>query len=292
MVNLGGEEGDIEMKTRLFFIVMGLMLVMFCYTSAQVPQLINYQGKLTKATGASLDTTIQMVFTIYADSNGTTSLWTETQGGVKVEKGVFNVLLGSVVPVSYSAFDGNVRYLGVKVGGDPEITPRKAMVSVAYAYRAEVCGGGVPVGSIVVYGSPVCPAGWLICDGSEISRTSYAELFSAIGTIWGDGDGLTTFNLPDLRGRGPIGKGQGSGLTNRIVGDMGGEEQHTLTVNEIPPHSHDIKANDGTPGPYSWLLHNLINAQHTHTRTTESTGGGQSHNNMPPYAVVNFIIKY
>ena len=118
------------MKPRMFLTIMGLVLVLFCFSSAQVPQLINYQGKLTKPTGAPLDTTIQMVFTIYADSNGVTSLWTETQTAVAVQKGVFNVLLGSVVPVSYSTFDGTTRYLGVKVGGDPEITPRKPMVSV------------------------------------------------------------------------------------------------------------------------------------------------------------------
>lgn len=111
-------------------------------SSAQVPQMINYQGKLTTPSGAPLDITTQMVFTIYADSGGTISKWSETQGAVKVEKGVFNVLLGSVNAILDTVFDGSIRYLGVKVGGDPEITPRKAMVSVAYAYRAGVGGGG------------------------------------------------------------------------------------------------------------------------------------------------------
>jgi hypothetical protein len=77
-----------------------------------------------------------MVFTIYADSNGTTSLWTETQSLVAVEKGVFNVFLGSVDSIPPSVFDGNTRYLGVKVGDDPEMRPLKAMVSVAYAYKS------------------------------------------------------------------------------------------------------------------------------------------------------------
>jgi len=118
------------------------MLVLFTYSSAQVPQMINYQGKLTKASGAPLDTTVQMIFSIYADSNGTILKWTETQGAVKIDKGVFNVLLGDVNPIPDTVFDGNIRYLGVKVGGDPEITPRKPMVSVPYAYRAGT-GGGV-----------------------------------------------------------------------------------------------------------------------------------------------------
>ncbi|MDP3023904.1 MAG: hypothetical protein Q8O10_00005 [candidate division Zixibacteria bacterium] len=124
------------MKSKYFLIVAGLMLVLFSYSSAQVPQLINYQGKLTKSNGAPLDTTISMVFSIYADSAGTILKWTETQGAVKVEKGLFNVLLGSVDSIPYSVFDGSIRYLGVKVGTDPEITPRKPMVSVPYAYKS------------------------------------------------------------------------------------------------------------------------------------------------------------
>jgi hypothetical protein len=124
------------MKSRFILILAGLTLVLFSYSFAQVPQLINYQGKLTKTNGAPLDTTISMIFSIYADSNGTTLKWAETQGGVKVEKGIFSVLLGSVNPIPDTVFNGTLRYLGVKVGGDPEITPRKPMVSVPYAMRA------------------------------------------------------------------------------------------------------------------------------------------------------------
>jgi hypothetical protein len=130
------------MKSRLFLIVMGLILVLFCYSFAQVPQMINYQGKLTTPAGAPVTDTLQIVFTIYADEAGTTPLWTETQPNVEILKGVFNVLLGSVNPISFSVFDGSTRYLGMQVGGDPEITPRKPMVSVAYAMRVGAGGGG------------------------------------------------------------------------------------------------------------------------------------------------------
>ncbi|MCJ7458489.1 MAG: hypothetical protein MUP17_05820, partial [candidate division Zixibacteria bacterium] len=123
------------MKSKYFLIVAGLMLVLFSYSSAQVPQMINYQGKLTKSSGALLDTTIQMVFSIYADPITQTPLWTETQAAVGVDKGIFNVLLGNVNPIPDTVFNGNIRYLGVTVGGDPEIIPRKPMVSVPYAYR-------------------------------------------------------------------------------------------------------------------------------------------------------------
>jgi hypothetical protein len=110
-------------------------------SSAQVPQMINYQGKLTTNAGAPVNDTLQVVFTIYADEAGTAPLWTETQPTVEILKGVFNVLLGSVNSIPYSVFDGSIRYLGVKVGDDPEITPRKPMVSVAYAYKCFEGGG-------------------------------------------------------------------------------------------------------------------------------------------------------
>jgi hypothetical protein len=122
------------MKPKFFLIVMGLMLLLFSYSSAQVPQMINYQRKLTKSSGALLDTTISMVFSIYLDPINQIPLWTETQTAVSVEKGIFNVLLGSVNPIPDSVFDGTTRYLGVKIGADPEISPRKPMVSVPYAY--------------------------------------------------------------------------------------------------------------------------------------------------------------
>jgi hypothetical protein len=121
------------------FVIGALVAVLTILASAQVPQMINYQGKLTTSAGAPVNDTLQIVFTIYADEAGTTPLWTETQPTVEILKGVFNVLLGSVDSIPDSVFDGTVRYLGVKVAGDSEITPRMPMVSVAYAYRA---GGG------------------------------------------------------------------------------------------------------------------------------------------------------
>jgi hypothetical protein len=130
------------MKPNFFLIVLGLLLVLFSYSSAQVPQMLNYQGKLTTPAGAPVNDTLQIVFSIYADEGGATLLWTETQTAVIVEKGVFNVLLGSVNLIPDSVFDGNVRYLGVAIGGDPEMTPLKPMVSVAYAYRAGTADGG------------------------------------------------------------------------------------------------------------------------------------------------------
>lgn len=106
-------------------------------TQAEIPKLINYQGKLTTAEGTCVDTTFLMQFSIYSDNTGGDPLWTETQPSVRVKDGIFNVLLGSVDSIPQSVFTGDIRYLGVKVGDDPEMTPRKAMVSVGYAFRSE-----------------------------------------------------------------------------------------------------------------------------------------------------------
>lgn len=106
-------------------------------TNAAAPQLINYQGVLTDSTGTGLDTTVNMTFSIYDAAVGGTLIWTETQGAVTVTAGLFQVLLGSVSPLSVTEFGGPVRYLGITVGADPEISPRTQVVTVAFAFHSE-----------------------------------------------------------------------------------------------------------------------------------------------------------
>ena len=123
-------------SVRIFLLAISVFI--FAFSSlvyAEVPQMINYQGKITKPSGALIDTTVAMVFSIYSDSTGGIPLWTETQT-VKVEYGVYSVLLGSVTPIPSSVFNGSVRYLGLKVGSDAEMSPRKPLVSVGYAFKA------------------------------------------------------------------------------------------------------------------------------------------------------------
>jgi hypothetical protein len=123
---------------RIKVLVFGLLFVVFLIFSlgyADVPQMINYQGKITTPAGALVDTTVQIIFTIYDDSTSGNTLWADTVSSVSVQKGIFSVLLGSGNPIPDSVFDGNIRYLGTKVGTDAEMSPRKAMVSVAYAFR-------------------------------------------------------------------------------------------------------------------------------------------------------------
>ena len=137
------------------------------------------------------------------------------------------------------------------------------------------------------------PAGWLRCDGSAVSRATYAALYAALGgstSVWGQGDGSTTFNLPDFRSRAPIGAGQGAGLSNRLAGSYGGgtldanspklgEERHLLANSEMPVHSHG--AITGTDSPDH--AHNVNgstgteSADHQHVVSGGTSGASTDH---------------
>lgn len=130
-------------RKSFVLLVVGTVVFFLCsFSSADVPSMINYQGKLTTAAGGCLNDTVQMTFSIYADSFGTSADWTETQDDVVVKEGVFSVLLGAVDTIPSTVFDGSIKYLGVQVESDPEMRPLKPMVSVAYAYRAGTADGG------------------------------------------------------------------------------------------------------------------------------------------------------
>jgi hypothetical protein len=124
-------------KAKVF--ILGLLFAVLFWTSlsnSQVPQMINYSGKLTTAQGNLLNGPYNMTFSIYDDSIGGNLLWTETQSGALVENGVFSVLLGNLNPIPFDIWGNGPRYLGVTIGTGPEMTPRKPMVSVPYAQRS------------------------------------------------------------------------------------------------------------------------------------------------------------
>src|SRR5215472_4366889 len=100
----------------------------------------------------------------------------------------------------------------------------------------------IPPGMVRMFAGPSPPGGWLVCDGSQVSRSTYSALFAAIGTYWGAGDNINTFNLPDFRGRSPLGYVNSAvgGITSRAFGSLGGEENHVLSVNELAYHNHEL----------------------------------------------------
>jgi microcystin-dependent protein len=162
---------------------------------------------------------------------------------------------------------------------------------------------------IRMFGGNFAPRGWAFCAGQIIAITENTALFSLLGTTYG-GDGRTTFGLPDMRSRAPMGAGRGPGLTDRIAGQKIGTETNTLSVTQMPSHTHDaVGTVKATAAPGDQRIptdHNLAgsSADHQYTATASNAsmaannvdvtvtnaGGGLAVNNLPPVGVVNFII--
>lgn len=161
-----------------------------------------------------------------------------------------------------------------------------------------ITGDTLPIGSMIPYGKSTAPTNWLICDGSAVSRTTYAELFAVIGTSYGVGDGSTTFNLPNKKGRVSVGLDTSDSKFNAI-GKTGGSATHKLTVNEMPGHTHDglywqgtkgISLNSGGTSGYHLQWGSGDNGEAT-SMVTNTRGGSKAHNNLQPYEVDCWIIK-
>lgn len=162
---------------------------------------------------------------------------------------------------------------------------------------------GTPyIGEIRMFGGNFAPAGWAFCDGQLLPIADNDALFTLIGTTYG-GDGLTTFALPDLRGRIPVHQGTGPGLSTRVIGESGGVENVTLTLNQLPVHSHAPRAttNPGGAGPSGAIWAKAANEVYDDETLSDLvpmlntlvqvTGGGRPHDNMAPFLAVSFIIS-
>jgi microcystin-dependent protein len=162
----------------------------------------------------------------------------------------------------------------------------------------------MPVGVVLPYVSSNAPNGWLNCLGQEVYRGDYPELFAVIGTTYGAGNGSTTFRIPNLAGRVVVGQGSGDGLTSRAMGAMSGVEAHALNVGEMPSHTHTSNAVGSTLGLMTADGQNTAGAGLDSSAvepnlfaapaalSIDSAGSGAAHNNMQPFAVLNYIIKY
>lgn len=162
------------------------------------------------------------------------------------------------------------------------------------------------VAEIRIFPFNFAPVGWAMCDGQILPISQNTALFSLLGTTYG-GNGTSNFALPNLQGYAPMFNGQGPGLSDHFLGETGGSETVTLTASEVPVHDHTTFAQNGT-GTSTNLSGNLpaipsVNPRFPHQMYTTaaanvsmvdgsvaSVGGGQPHNNMQPYLVLNFCI--
>lgn len=161
------------------------------------------------------------------------------------------------------------------------------------------------IAEIRIVGFNFAPRGWAFCDGQLLPISQNTALFSLIGTTYG-GDGRTTMALPDLRGRAPMQPGRGPGLTDRRLGEKVGVETVTLSEAQIPSHAHTARGNTAggvvvdplnnqsglarSAGGQAYQGNTSASLVDLASQTLSTTGGSQSHDNLQPYLVLNFVI--
>ena len=165
--------------------------------------------------------------------------------------------------------------------------------------------------NVTIFAGNFAPLGWMLCQGQLLPISQYDALFALIGTTYG-GDGQTTFALPDLRSRVAIHAGQGPGLANYVIGQLGGQENVTMVQSQLPAHSHTFTSLTGGPGASNVAATpddptnnvaavitgiNCYNtsgtakmASSTNTPNTVAAGSSQPFSNLPPFLVMNYII--
>ncbi|MCP4161045.1 MAG: tail fiber protein [Deltaproteobacteria bacterium] len=205
------------MKKILVLIITTLLIICgtaFAEEETNIPQLINYQGKLTDSDGNALSTKeYEMSFSIFTTQTGGTAVWGpqkfEGSNKITVARGFFNVILGPIDSTDRkieAGFESPNAYLEITVDGKV-ITPRQSVLSTSYAFQAQkakkadeaqiAVKGVSPVGSVITWTTEIVPEGYLECNGQSLSKTEYPELFAVIEYRYGgSGD---NFNLPDYR---------------------------------------------------------------------------------------------
>ena len=244
--------------------------------------------------------------------------WTKLEDGADIEvatKPLAEALDNAMLITLGTALPGTVGPAG---NGFLNTNTGVFYISNGTAWVPVITGGTLPIGAVQAFATTgVVDADgqvrWLQCNGNLVSRTEYATLYARLGgasSPWGQGNGSTTFGLPDLRGRVPVGVDAGVGqvFANNTLGAKGGDDAHALSVAEMPPHDHRLNqfgsgaatnnavmVRDGSGSPHGWFdLSGSPSAQYDQgvkDATITTVGGGQAHNNMQPYTCVNYFIK-
>ena len=228
--------------------------------------------------------------------------------------GLLEVLLPSAAPTTSGLVFGTIDAAGkvfLEPGNVPIVPPPPSLTPLTPSSRfvgmmqgsagkpqslliiGVIGGDGNPPGAILQFAGLTAPEGYLLCQGQAVSRAGYARLYAVIGVIYGAGDGSTTFNLPDYRGRGPMGLST-SQSQFAPLGQRGGESSHTMTWDEMPRHSHTVagrlvgRASGGDI--FRELTHFGSGLDDDSTESWDA-GDDQPFNVLDPYLVTNFIIR-
>ena len=282
----------------------------------------------TQGSGANVSVAAGKQAIIYADGKGSTAAVIEIKPNTADASVVTATLADDAVTAAKIAddavgadavADNSIGAAAINISGNG--TSGQAVVSDgdgSFSYTSNI----VPSGALMPFAGTSAPTGYLLCDGSAVSRSTYATLFAALdnGNIYGAGDGSSTFNLPDLRGRVIAGQddmggssanrltNQSGGLNGDTLGDTGGSETHTLTTAQLASHTHTFSDTDTHTVSFPRTLivgaaNNSVNVDGSGQRhdggtltvsisgTTSSTGSGSAHNNVQPTIILNYIIK-
>jgi len=292
------------MKNKLYLFVTLLALsalsTQFSTAFAQGTTAFTYQGQLTTGTNAA-NGGYDMTFAIYdANVAGNLIAGPITNSALSVSNGLFTATLNFGAGV----FTGTNYWVQMAVsptglGTFVTLVPRQQLTPAPYALSlvAPQAYGLCPPGSVMAYMGTNAPTGWLLCDGMAYSRTNYAALFAVIGTGSGQGDGSTTFNVPNMQGVFLRGVDNGRGLDpdtasrgNYSSGGNQGDAVGSYQADAFQAHTHTLAWGNGYPGfsggPYEVPI---VNAGFNGFQTTSA---GNSSETRPKNVYVNYIIKY
>jgi microcystin-dependent protein/predicted acyltransferase (DUF342 family) len=262
-------------------------------------------GAATFKDDVSVSGAVNMGSTLDVNSNASIGGTLLTTGKATFKNAVSvsgdTVINGSTVLAGTARLDSTVTVAGAAVfKGDVHVSSK--VCASAYYGDGSNLTGSIPTGTILPWSVTVAPTGYVLCDGTAISRSTYSDLFAVVSSLYGSGDGSSTFNVPDLRGRFMAGWNAGTSRLTSVTADMvvgdsmaatGGRQDVTLAVAQIPVHTHELTSIFSSNAEFGGAdgLKRDDTLETGASMNTSSAGGGGSHSNIPPVLMINYVIK-